>query len=62
MKDIMKNIQFLGNSLECIREFPDDARREAGYQLSRVQQGLQPDDFRSCFYSDILTTFEKLQK
>ncbi len=38
MNGIMKNIQFLGNSLDCIREFPDDARREAGYQLSRVQQ------------------------
>ena len=46
MNGIMKNIQFLGNSLDCIREFPDDARREAGYQLSRVQQGLQPDDFK----------------
>ncbi len=41
-----KDIEFLGDSLECIREFPENARREAGYQLGRIQQGLQPDDFK----------------
>ena len=41
-----KDIEFLGDSLECIREFPENARREAGYQLGRIQQGLQPYDFK----------------
>ena len=41
-----KDIEFLGDTLERIREFPSDAKREAGYQLGRVQLGLQPDDFR----------------
>ena len=41
-----KDIEFLGDSLKRIREFPDDVRREAGYQLGRVQQGMQPNDFR----------------
>ena len=44
--DRQKGIEFLGDSLDRIREFPDDAKREAGYQLSRVQVGLQPDDFK----------------
>lgn len=42
----MKPVCFLGNSLQCLRDFPQDARREAGYQLDRVQRGRQPDDFK----------------
>ena len=41
-----KPIEFLGDSLRSLREFPDDAKRDAGYQLDRVQHGLQPDDFK----------------
>jgi phage-related protein len=26
--------------------FPDDARRDAGFQIDRLQRGLQPDDFK----------------
>src|SRR5690349_7669369 len=42
----MKPIRFLGDSLERLREFPEDARHDAGYQLDKVQHGLQPDDFK----------------
>lgn len=42
----IKPIEFLGDSLRRLREFPDDAKRDAGYQLDRVQHGLQPDDFK----------------
>lgn len=42
----MKSIQFLGDSLKCLREFPDEARQDAGYQLDLVQRGNQPDDFK----------------
>jgi phage-related protein len=38
----MKEIIFKGNSLESIRNFPLEARREAGFQLDRVQNGLEP--------------------
>ena len=41
-----KPIEFLGDSLRSLREFPDDAKRDAGYQLDRVQHELQPDDFK----------------
>ncbi|MCD0505299.1 type II toxin-antitoxin system RelE/ParE family toxin [Bordetella petrii] len=27
-------------------EFPDDPRRDAGFQLSKVQAGLEPDDWK----------------
>lgn len=42
----MKPVQFLGNSLQCLRDFPADARHDAGYQLDKLQRGLQPDDFK----------------
>ena len=42
----MKPIRFLGDSLKRLREFPDDARQDAGYQLDKVQRGEQPDDFK----------------
>ena len=42
----MKPIRFLGNALKCLRDFPDEARQDAGYQLDKVQRGGQPDDFK----------------
>ena len=42
----MKPIEFAGDSLARLREFPITARRTAGYQLDRVQRGLEPDDWR----------------
>lgn len=42
----MKGIRFCGRSLEALREFPTDAKREAGYQLDRVQHGLEPNDWK----------------
>ena len=37
---------WLGSSLDDVRAFPADARRAAGYQLGRVQQGLPPTDWK----------------
>lgn len=42
----MKPVRFLGDSLRCLRDFPSDARQDAGYQLDRLQRGSQPDDFK----------------
>jgi len=42
----MKPLRFLGDSLKRLREFPGDARQDAGYQLDRVQRGEQPTDFK----------------
>jgi phage-related protein len=42
----VKPIAFLGDSLTRMRAFPEDARRSAGYQLERVQRGLDPDDWK----------------
>jgi phage-related protein len=42
----MKPISFRGNSLDDLRQFPLNARREAGYQIDRVQNGLEPSDWK----------------
>ena len=42
----MRPVCFLGDSLKCLRDLPDDARHDAGYQLDKVQRGGQPDDFK----------------
>ena len=42
----MKKIQFLGDSLKSLREFPEHAKHDVGYQLDKVQRGEQPDDFK----------------
>ena len=42
----MKPVVFLGDSLNRLREFPERARRDTGYQLERVQRGLDPDDWK----------------
>ena len=41
-----KQVKWLGNSREQIREFPDEPKREAGYQLERVQAGKEPADWK----------------
>ncbi|SIC62779.1 Phage-related protein [Mycobacteroides abscessus subsp. abscessus] len=35
----------MGTSLDDLRDFPADARQDAGYQLEQVQFGLDPDDW-----------------
>jgi phage-related protein len=39
--------RWLGSSLDDLRAFPEQARRIAGYQLSRVRQGLMPNGWKS---------------
>jgi phage-related protein len=42
----MKQAEFRGTSLDDLRAFPDLAKREAGYQIDRVQKGMEPTDFK----------------
>ncbi|MBX7235362.1 MAG: type II toxin-antitoxin system RelE/ParE family toxin [Caldilineales bacterium] len=43
----MKPLKFVGSSLDDLRDFPSEARRQAGFDLYAVQRGLEPDDWRS---------------
>jgi len=42
----MKPVIFVGSALEELRSFPLSARRRAGFQLDRLQRGLEPDDWK----------------
>ncbi len=42
----MKEIEFLGDSLKAISEFPKGARQATGYQLCRLQESKEPNDFK----------------
>jgi len=42
----LRPVGFRGSALDDLRAFPLAARREAGYQIDRVQRGLEPDDWK----------------
>jgi phage-related protein len=41
-----KPVQWLGDSRDRLRRFPEEARRETGYQLSLIQAGRSAVDWR----------------
>ena len=42
----LKQVRWVGDSREQMRGFPDEPRREAGYQLDRIQAGKEPADWK----------------
>lgn len=42
-----KNIYWVGSSKENLISFPKEVRKEAGFQLNKIQSGLAPDDWKS---------------
>jgi phage-related protein len=43
---IMKSLKFVGSSLDDLRNFPDEARRTAGFELFSIQCDLEPSDWK----------------
>ena len=41
-----KPIDWRGSSLDDLRDFPETARKQAGYELRKLQRGEAPDDWR----------------
>lgn len=41
-----KPIDWRGSALRDLKAFPEDAKRAAGFQLRKVQQGSDPDEFK----------------
>ena len=42
----MKTLRFIGSSLDDLRDFPAEARRQVGFELDAVQRGMMPTDFK----------------
>lgn len=43
----MKPLNFIGSSLDDLRNFPEEARKAAGFELYAVQRGLEPSDWKA---------------
>lgn len=41
-----KPIKWIGSSFKDLVAFPDNAKRAAGYQLYRIQQGFEPENWK----------------
>ena len=41
-----KEIRWIGTAYLDILEFPSESRKEAGFQLGKVQAGLDPDNWK----------------
>jgi phage-related protein len=41
-----KALKFVGSSLDDLRNFPDEARRAAGFELRAIQNGHDPSDWK----------------
>lgn len=42
----LKPLVWSGSALDALKAFPDDARQRAGFELYRLQQGLEPTDWK----------------
>lgn len=42
----LKPVTFHGDALDRLRDFPEHARQQAGYELHRVQGGAEPNDWK----------------
>ena len=42
----MRLLKFVGSSLDDLRDFPEEARRTAGFELRTIQNGLEPRDWK----------------
>jgi phage-related protein len=42
----VKPVVFIGDALVRLRNLPDNPRRDMGFQIDRLQNGLEPDDWK----------------
>lgn len=43
----MKALRFVGSSFDDLRDFPAEARRQAGFDLYAIQRGSEPSNWKS---------------
>jgi phage-related protein len=46
MESTRKPLYFVGSSHDDLKAFPDEARRDAGFNLDFVQRGLEPSNWK----------------
>ena len=55
--DDEKQIRWVGSAYDDLLAFPKDARKEAGFQLGKVQAGLEPADWKP--FDDVECGYER---
>ncbi|HEV2201366.1 MAG TPA: type II toxin-antitoxin system RelE/ParE family toxin [Bryobacteraceae bacterium] len=46
MREVLKPIVWLGDSLDRVRAFSQPARQQDGYELETIQHGMEPSDWK----------------
>jgi phage-related protein len=46
MSATRKPLHFMGSSHSDLKSFPEEARRDAGFNLDFVQRGLSPENWK----------------
>ena len=46
VREGLKPVQWMGDSLERVRSFSKTVRQQVGYELELVQHGLEPSDWK----------------
>jgi phage-related protein len=47
MAALRKALHFMGSSHSDLKAFPDEARRDAGFNLDAVQRGFEPENWKT---------------
>jgi len=46
MREVLKPVEWVGDSLERVRSFSRSVRQQVGFELEMVQHGLEPSDWK----------------
>ncbi len=46
MSAVRKPLHFMGSSLSDLKAFPEEARRDTGFNLDLVQRGFEPENWK----------------
>jgi phage-related protein len=61
-KPLQKSVTFVGSSLDDLHDFPQSARRETGFQLDKVQNGEDADDWKPTARRDLALGKDRYQE
>jgi len=57
-----REIRWVGSSRDDLLAFPKGARREAGFQLGKIQAGLEPADWNVAKFDEAIYVLHCFQK
>ena len=46
VREVLKPVEWVGDSLKCVRKFVKPVRQQLGYELEPVQHDMEPSDWK----------------